>query len=67
MGACVLVSTLSFCRLVSEREMRRQKTLDKIHSIKNQMKEMDDSDWSVPWLLVGFIAVLGYCVYYVLR
>ncbi len=39
--------------------------------MKNQLMETEqseqESEWSVPWLLVGFIAVLGYCAYYVLR
>lgn len=45
----------------AEREARRERTRYKIQEMREQMENGLESEWSVPWLLVGFVAVLGYC------
>ena len=40
-----------------------------MQSIKERLKQADETteEWSIPWLLVGFIVMLGYCAYYVMQ
>ena len=52
------------------RDERQARLEDKVHVIKDNMKKNEDgfeSDWSIPWLLVGFVVMLGYCAYYIIH
>ena len=53
------------------REEERARLSSKVQSIKEAMRKGEgenfDSDWSIPWLLVGFVVMLGYCAYYIIQ
>lgn len=73
----VLVSFLCFvfylCRIKSKklRQERRERLSNKVRDIKEAMRNSEgdhlESDWSIPWLLVGFVVMLGYCAYYIIQ
>jgi hypothetical protein len=45
-------------------------TAIKVQTIKEHLKHGDETteaEWSIPWLLVEFIVMLGYCAYYVMQ
>ena len=54
-----------------ERDARRARIHSKVQTIKEHLKqhgdETSEAEWSIPWLLVGFIVMLGYCAYYVMQ
>ena len=54
-----------------ERDARRARIHSKVQTIKEHLKqhgdETSETEWSIPWLLVGFIVMLGYCAYYVMQ
>ena len=69
-------SLISWCRLAAEvrqreRDARRARIHSKVQTIKEHLKqhrnETSEAEWSIPWLLVGFIVMLGYCAYYVMQ
>ena len=52
------------------REERRARLEGKVQGIKDTLRKNEqgyDSDWSIPWLLVGFVVMLGYCAYYIIH
>jgi len=54
-------------RFRGERRARLDKT---VQGIKDNMRKNEqdyESDWSIPWLLVGFVVMLGYCAYYIIH
>ena len=66
--------SLAFCMCrLSRKKLRdeRKARLDsKVRDIKEAMKRNEgdfESDWSIPWLLVGFVVMLGYCAYYIIQ
>lgn len=32
---------------------------------QDQRGELITSEWSLPWLVLGFAVMVGYCVYYI--
>lgn len=55
---------------MQEREERRARINSKVQTIKEHLKQQAGEateEWSIPWLLVGFIVMLGYCAYYVMQ
>ena len=54
-----------------ERDARRARIHSKVQTIKEHLKqhgdETSEAEWSIPWLLVGSIVMLGYCAYYVMQ
>ena len=62
----------SFYRHASElhkrqREEREARLKEKVESMKDRMRQKETQEWSLSWLLVGVVAVVGYCVYYYLQ
>lgn len=52
------------------RDEKRARIDDKVRDIKEAMRRREgdfESDWSIPWLLVGFVVMLGYCAYYIIQ
>ena len=52
-----------------QRVEKQARIANKVNTIKEHMKQQEqalESDWSVSWLLVGFVIMIGYCAYYVL-
>ena len=52
-----------------QRVEKQTRIANKVNTIKKHMKQQEqalESDWSVSWLLVGFVIMIGYCAYYVL-
>lgn len=52
------------------REERKARLDSKVRDIKAAMRRSDgdfESDWSIPWLIVGFVVMLGYCAYYIIQ
>ena len=62
---------VSICRSLRKRQRveRQARLANKVNTIKEHMKQQEqalESDWSVSWLLVGFVIMIGYCAYYIL-
>ena len=52
------------------RQEKRARIDSKVRDIKEAMRKREgdfESDWSIPWLLVGFVVMLGYCAYYIIQ
>ena len=73
---CALLSVYSSAgelRRRSEREERKERLQSRLNSMKSrdlshqhQLEEKESkSELSIPWLVIGFAVVVGYCLYYI--
>lgn len=52
------------------RAEKRARLDSQVRDIREAMRKSEgdlESDWSVPWLLIGFVVMLGYCAYYIIQ
>ena len=68
-------SSSSELRRRQQREERKDRLASQVNSMKGRLREQEDeqevsgdvavtSELSVPWLVLGFAVMVGYCFYY---
>ena len=54
-----------------QREERKERLSNQVQAMKEKLVQQEQkaeiftSEWSLPWLVLGFAVMVGYCVYYI--